>query len=94
MPTRELYVQGTQGQPLGIEPPHWTTEDYRSRHWAVYVSYHLSRFVTWWGCPWGGVALWGGGGGCSKGGLRLSIPVGTGLVMVSARATHNIQGLW
>ena len=41
MPTRELYVQGTQGQPPGIEPPHWTTEDFRSRHWAVYVSYHL-----------------------------------------------------
>ena len=36
MPTRELYVQGTQGQSPGIEPPHWMTEDYRSRHWAVY----------------------------------------------------------
>ena len=49
MPTRELYVQGTQGQSPGIEPPHWTTEDYCSRHWAVYVSYHLSSSVTWWG---------------------------------------------
>ena len=33
MPTRELYVQGTQEQQLpGIEPPHWTTEGDRSRH--------------------------------------------------------------
>ena len=48
MPTRELYVQGTQEpQPPGIEPPHWTTEDYRSRRWAVYVSF-------FWG---GGVAI-------------------------------------
>ena len=39
MPTRELYVQGTQEHQLpGIEPPHCTTEDYRSRYWAVYVS--------------------------------------------------------
>ena len=43
MPTRELYVQGTQEPQLpGIEPPHWTTEDYRSRYWAVYVSYQFS----------------------------------------------------
>ena len=39
MPTRELYVQGSQEHQLpGIEPPHWTTKDYRSRYWAVYVS--------------------------------------------------------
>ena len=42
MPTRELYVQGTQEPQLpGIEPPHWTTEDYRSRYWAIYVSYQF-----------------------------------------------------
>ena len=50
MPTRELYVQGTQEpQPPGIEPPHWTTEDYRSRYWAVYVSYQFPSSATWWG---------------------------------------------
>ena len=43
MPARELYVQGTQEPQLpGIETPHWTTEDYRSRYWAVYVSYQFS----------------------------------------------------
>ena len=36
---------------------------------------------------------WGGGGG-SRGGLRLNYPVGTGLVKVSAHITHNIQGIW
>ena len=50
MPTRELYVQGTQEpQPPGIEPPHWTTEDYRSRYWAVHVSYQFPSSATWWG---------------------------------------------
>ena len=50
MPTRELYVQGTQEpQPPGIKPPDWTTEDYRSRYWAVYVSYHYPSSATWWG---------------------------------------------
>ena len=58
MPTRELYMQGTQEpKPPGIEPPHWTTEDYRSRHWAVYVSYHLPSSATWWGVFPGGVVL-------------------------------------
>ena len=43
MSTRQLYVQRTQEpQPPGIKPPHWTTEDYRSRHLAVYVSYQFS----------------------------------------------------
>ena len=47
MPTRELYVQGTQEQQLpGFKPPHWTTEDYRSRYWAVYVSYQFSCFAN------------------------------------------------
>ena len=50
MPTRELYVLGTQEpQPPGIEPPHWTTEDYRSRYWAVYVSYPFPSSASWWG---------------------------------------------
>ena len=47
MPTRELYVQGNQGHSPGIEPPLWTTEDYRSLCWAVYVSYLLSSSDTW-----------------------------------------------
>ena len=55
MPTRELYVQGTQEQQLpGIEPPHWTTEDYRSRYWAVYVSYPLCCITYLRGRSWGG----------------------------------------
>ena len=46
MPTRELYVQGTQEHQLpGIEPSHWTTEDYRSRYWPVYVSYPYVCFA-------------------------------------------------
>ena len=48
MPTRELYMQGTQEpQPPGIEPPHWTTKDYRSRYWAVYVSNQFPNSATW-----------------------------------------------
>ena len=55
MPTRELYVQGTQEpQPPGIEPPHWTTEDYRSRYWAVYVSYQFLLCHLTGGVPKGG----------------------------------------
>ena len=55
MPTRELCVQGTQERLLpGIEPPHWTTEDYRSRYWAVYVSYPFSCFTYLRGRSWGG----------------------------------------
>ena len=49
MPTRELYMQGNQGHSPGIEPPLWTTEDYRSLRWAVYVSYLLSSSDTWGG---------------------------------------------
>ena len=42
MPTRELYVRRTQEQQLqGIEPPHWKTEDYCSRNWAVYIFYQF-----------------------------------------------------
>ena len=50
MPTRELYVQGTKElQPPGIEPPHSTTEDYRSRYWAVHFAHQFPSSATWWG---------------------------------------------
>ena len=52
--TKELYVQGIQEQQLpGIEPPHCTNEDYRSRHWANYVSCRLSGSDARLGVPRG-----------------------------------------
>ena len=72
MPTRELYVQGTQEpQPPGIEPLHWTTEDYRSRYWAVYVSYQFPGSAIWWGMFPG----WGctGGHGKSRGRVCMGV---------------------
>ena len=64
MPTRELYVQGTQEpQPLAIEPPHWRTGGLKTTALAIGPSMSLTSFTS---LPFDG--------GCSQGGGSYSRP--------------------
>ena len=52
--------------PRVSNPPHQTTKDYRSRYWAVYVSYQFPSSATWRGVFPGRGRTCGRGASCGR----------------------------
>ena len=93
-PLESSTCRGPRGSPRVSNP---RTRRLKTTALTIGPSMSLAIYPTLslgWGVPGAGLRCWGGGGGGSRGGFRLCIPMGTDLVMVSARITHNIQGVW